>query len=285
VILSVNGISFSYGSMGVLQDVRFSVSPGDLLAILGPNGAGKTTLLKCINAMLRPQTGTVLVQERDVLGLSPGEIARAVGYVPQRSEPARLTVFDAVLMGRRPHIRWRVSSHDLAVVDAALKRLHLKDLFLRHIDQLSGGELQKVSIARALVQEPSLMLLDEPTNSLDLKSQIEILSLIRHVALSHGIAAVMTIHDINSALRFANKILFLKDKKIFAACRSAEVTAETVEAVYGVRVKIHHIDGVPLVMPVDGHEAGDSPDIRKQEEGPPPTRSRQGAGGPSGRRT
>lgn len=252
MILEINNVSFSYGSIGVLRDVRFSVSPGEVLAILGPNGAGKTTLLKCINAMLRPETGSVLVEEHEVLRLAPSDIARKVGYVAQQSEPARLTVFDAVLMGRRPHIRWKVSERDLMVVDAALKRLGLDNLALRYIDQLSGGEFQKVNIARALVQEPSLLLLDEPTSSLDLKNQIEILSLIRRVVCSHRIAAVMTAHDINSALRHAHKILFLKDGMVFAVCGSRDVTAETVEAVYGVRVEIHHVGSIPLVVPLDG---------------------------------
>ncbi len=140
--------------------------------------------------------------------MKPDEIALGIGYVAQKSESARLTVFDAVLMGRKPHIVWRVGEHDLKVVDSAIRRLHMGSLSLRYIDQLSGGELQKVAIARALVQEPKLMLLDEPTSSLDLKSQIDILTMLRRVVDEHKIGAVMTMHDLNTALRYADKSAF-----------------------------------------------------------------------------
>jgi len=251
MILEVGGVSFTYQSCSVLENVHFSVGQGDLLAILGPNGVGKTTLLKCINAMLRPQEGTVFVEQEDVLKLRPSDIARRIGYVAQNSETSRLSVFDAVLMGRRPYIRWKASPKDISIVDAALKRLGLEDLALRYIDQLSGGEFQKVCIARALVQDPILMLLDEPTSSLDLKNQIEILSLIRRVITEHDVAAVMTMHDINTALRYAHKILFMKNGSVFAVCKTSEVSADMVEAVYGVPVLMHQVDGVPLVVPLD----------------------------------
>ncbi len=249
MILDINGLDFAYASKTVLTDVSFRVAPGEVLAILGPNGVGKTTLLKSINAMLSPRKGTIMVEDTAVMELSPNEIARRIGYVAQKNEPARLTVFDAVLMGRKPHIRWRVSEQDLKIVDAALRRLDLNHLSLRYIDQLSGGELQKICIARALVQEPRLLLLDEPTSSLDLKNQIEILTIIRRVVEEHAVAAVMTMHDLNTALRYAHKYLFLKQGRIFAAGRTAAIDARTVEEVYGIPVAIHLIDGVPVVIP------------------------------------
>ncbi|MGE4555737.1 MAG: ABC transporter ATP-binding protein [Desulfovibrionaceae bacterium] len=250
MILDVDGVVFAYNSHPVLRNMSFQVRAGELLAILGPNGVGKTTLLKCVNAIHRPRGGAVRVEGRDLLRMAPAEISLAVGYVPQRSEPARLTVFDAVLMGRKPHIRWRTSPRDLSIVDAALKHLGLKPLSLRSIDTLSGGELQKVAIARALVQEPRLLLLDEPTSSLDLKNQMDILSLVRRVVDEHAMAAVMTMHDLNAALRFAHKFLFLKDGAIYAAGGCKDVTAEMVEEVYGLPVEIHQINGRPMVAPL-----------------------------------
>jgi len=250
MILDVDGVVFAYNSHPVLQNMSFQVRAGELLAILGPNGVGKTTLLKCVNAIHRPRGGAVRVEGRDLLRMAPAEISLAVGYVPQRSEPARLTVFDAVLMGRKPHIRWRTSPRDLSIVDAALKHLGLKPLSLRSIDTLSGGELQKVAIARALVQEPRLLLLDEPTSSLDLKNQMDILSLVRRVVDEHAMAAVMTMHDLNAALRFAHKFLFLKDGAIYAAGDCKDVTAEMVAEVYGLPVEIHQINGRPMVAPL-----------------------------------
>lgn len=252
MLLDINGLAFSYNSVPVLRQISCSVRPGELLAILGPNGVGKTTLLKCINAIHRPTSGEILVAERNVLRMRPDVIARHIGYVAQRTETARLTVYDAVLMGRKPHIRWRVSRHDLQLVDNVLRQLELDGLALRHIDALSGGELQKVAVARTLVQEPHLMLLDEPTSSLDLKNQVSILRMIRNVVDTHGLAAVMTMHDINAALRYADSFLFLKQGRIHAWGAPADITEEMVHEVYGLPVEIYYCKGCPVVIPLDG---------------------------------
>ena len=156
MILDVQGMAFSFDSHAVLTDIRFAVPEGSLVAILGPNGVGKTTMLKCINAILKPRSGVVLVDGDPILRLSPGDIAARMGYVAQRSEINRITVFDAILMGRKPYIRWQAGAEDIALVEATIQRLDLMSLALRHIDRLSGGELQKVAIARALVQEPRI---------------------------------------------------------------------------------------------------------------------------------
>ncbi|WP_320171530.1 ABC transporter ATP-binding protein [Maridesulfovibrio sp.] len=252
--LDVNGIGFSYHGIPVLEKIDFSVKCGELLAVLGPNGAGKTTLLKCMNAIHSPDKGTVMVKGQDVSELGSDDIARLLGYVPQRVEPARLTVFDAVLMGRKPHIRWRVRDHDIRIVDAALKRLSLTHLSLRHIDRLSGGELQKVSIARALVQEPDVLLLDEPTSALDLKNQLEILRIVRSVVKGHQVSAVMTMHDLNTALRYADKFLFLKDGAVYGCGGKESVTPETIREVYEVNVEIEMRHGCPVIHPLEEHD-------------------------------
>lgn len=253
MILDVQDVVFSYQSRTVLNAVRFSVAQGELLTILGPNGVGKTTLLKCINSIHAPRSGAVMVEGCNVFRLSLTEIAQRIGYVAQKSEPARLTVFDAVLMGRKPHIRWNVSNADIKKVDAVIDRLNLSPVALRHLDELSGGELQKVCIARALVQEPRLLLLDEPTSSLDLKNQVEIMNLLRHVVDEHNIAVVMTMHDLNTALRYADKALFLHQGDIYAAMPVSDISADIIQDVYGIGVDVLAINGHPVVVPASPH--------------------------------
>jgi len=248
VILQVQGIDFAYNGLPVLRHVDLCLDGGEILAILGPNGAGKTTLLRCINAIQRPSSGSVLVEDREVFKLSPAEVALRIGYVAQRTDTARLTVFDAILMGRKPHIRWQPSERDLRIVDSAIHHLRLEHLLLRPIDRLSGGELQKVALARALVQEPRLLLLDEPTSFLDLRNQVEILAMLRQVVDQHRIAAVMTMHDINSALRHADHALLLKDGAVHALVPIDGITAAMIEEVYGLPVDIHRLNGYPVVI-------------------------------------
>ena len=255
MIVATNNLHFAYNGVDILREINFQVRPGELLAILGPNGVGKTSLLKCLNTIHRPRSGTVLVEGRDVLRMRLNDVATCIGYVAQKSETSRLSVFDAVLMGRKPHIRWRTSARDLEIVEGALRHLHLDDKTLRFIDQLSGGELQKVCIARALVQEPRLLLLDEPTSALDLKNQIEIMRLLRRVVDEHQIGAVMTMHDLNKAMRYADSVLMLKDGQIHSHGKTSQVTAAMIEAVYGLPVAIHHINGYPLVVPLEENSA------------------------------
>ncbi|MDN7025893.1 ABC transporter ATP-binding protein [Methanoculleus sp. FWC-SCC1] len=255
MILEVDDVAFTYRSAPVIREVTFALRPHETLAILGPNGVGKTTLLKCMNAILKPRCGSILVEGTDMLRADRMEIARKVGYVSQKCEAGRLTAFDAILLGRRPHIGWNVSEKDLKIVEAAIRRLRLEDLSLRYIDEMSGGELQKVNIARALVQEPRLLLLDEPTSSLDLRNQLDILGIVRQVVADHDVSAVMTMHDLNLALRYADRFIFLRDGIIHAAGGIEVVTPETIEAVYGVPVTVERYNGFSLVIPLAGHEA------------------------------
>lgn len=248
-MLTVNELKFMYRNKDVLDRVAFSVRPGQVVAVLGPNGVGKTTLLKCLNRILKPREGTVLLDEENLLDLGTMEIARKVSYVPQRVETGRLTAFDAVLLGRRPHIGWDVTHRDLSIVDSIFKKLGMEDLRLNSIDEMSGGELQKVAIARALVQEPQVLLLDEPTSNLDLKNQVEILTIIREIVRDHNIAAVMTLHDLNQALRFADTFIFIKDGRVFIQGSQDIVTSPVIEEVYGLPVMIGEFCGVRCVIP------------------------------------
>jgi iron complex transport system ATP-binding protein len=248
-MLSVNELKFMYRNKTVLNQIGFSIAQGQVIAVLGPNGVGKTTLLKCLNRILKPREGTVMLDSENLLGLDTMEIARRVGYVPQRVETGRLTAFDAVLLGRRPHIGWDVTPRDIGMVDAIFTRLGMESLRLSYIDEMSGGELQKVAIARALVQEPRVLLLDEPTSNLDLKNQVDILTTIRDIVRDHNIAAIMTMHDLNQALRFADTFIFIKNGRVHIHGSHDIVTPSVIEDVYGLPVMIGELGGVRCVIP------------------------------------
>jgi iron complex transport system ATP-binding protein len=249
VILTVEGLEFAYPSRPVLRDISLSIAKGDFLAVLGTNGAGKSTLLKCINRILKPQMGTVLIGGDDAGTLSRRELACRIGYVPQHIERTRTTVFDAVLLGRKPYIRWEASAEDMEIARQALRTLGLEDYALRYVDELSGGERQKVVIARALAQRPQLLLLDEPTHSLDLRNQFEVARLIQRIVKEEHLAAIAAIHDLNLAMRFANKFILLKDGAIFAAGGFEVMTQGNIESVYSLPVEIKQFGDIPVVIP------------------------------------
>ncbi|MFH0821425.1 MAG: ABC transporter ATP-binding protein [Pseudomonadota bacterium] len=250
MILSVDRLSFRYNGKTILQDVTFDLPPGRILGVLGVNGAGKSTLLKCINKVLRPAGGSVLVDGTDLLRLSGAAAARLVGYVPQRFGEDIVTVFDAILLGRKPHIKWTASDRDFQVVERLIKLMGLEEYALRPLSTLSGGEAQKVVIARALAQEPKVLLLDEPTSSLDLRNQLEVMNIVTNVVKSEGVSAVVAIHDLNLALRFVDFFLILKDGSVHAVGLKEALTPQVIEDVYGVHSILETVEGYPVIIPL-----------------------------------
>ena len=250
-MMRVEGLNFSYPcGRQILRDVSFEAGSGSFLAILGNNGAGKSTLLKCFDQILRPQTGSVTVDGAELLTLSLGELARQVAFVTQSAALTRMTVYETLLLGRKPYIKWGVSQEDRRIVDDTLRRMGLESFATRYLHQLSGGEQQKVLLARALVQQPKLLLLDEPTSNLDLRNQYEVLSLVREVCRERNITAILVIHDLNLALRFCDRFVFLHGGTVFAAGDHSVVSPENILAVYGMESVVEQVAGVPVVVPL-----------------------------------
>ena len=253
MILEIKSMNFSYSSIEILKKINLNINQHELVTILGPNGVGKTTLLKCINKLLKPSSGKILLNGNDILQMSQIEIAKKIGYVSQTNEKYRMTVFDAVMLGRYPYIKWGISGSDLQKVNSIIHILNLEKLTLRFLDELSGGELQKVCVARALVQEPELLLFDEPASNLDLKSQLEIMDLIRSVVTNHKVSAVLTLHDLNTALRYSDRLVFLKSGEIYSYCQPKDITEQLIEDVYGVPVILMKHGELPFIIPKGDH--------------------------------
>ena len=249
--LRVQNLSFAYRNRPVLKRVSFEVHAGELLVVLGKNGAGKSTLLKCLNRILEPQEGEVWVGERSVSRLRREEVARLFGYMPQSDGWGHLTVFETVLTGRKPHWSWGPGQRDFQVVEEVLAVMGLTGLADRPLTQLSGGERQKVLLARTLAQEPEILLLDEPTSSLDLQNQSAVLTLVRQQIRRRGFAAVMALHDVNLALRFADRVLLFKEGSVLACVPRPQIRKEWIEETYDVPVRMYEVDGMTIVVPVE----------------------------------
>ena len=247
--LSVKDLSFSYGGRKVLDRISFDVEDNSIVSILGPNGVGKTTLLRCLCNLHRPQEGSILVDGTDVLTLSGRELAKHIGYVPQSTKPVRTTVFDTALIGRRPYMEWGVTKRDMEITERVLDALGLTGLSMRYADEISGGEYQKVQIARAMVQEPEILILDEPTNNLDIANQHVTMHAILNAVSSRGMCTIMTMHDINLAVHYSDRFLFIKDGRVWAYGGPEIITEELVHDVYGIDSDVITHKGMPFVIP------------------------------------
>ena len=235
-MIEVKNISFSYSpSAGkVLDNVGFSLSDRQCLAVLGNNGAGKSTLLKCLNRIHPTKGACVTVDGKDLFAMSGREMAKELAYVSQYTAAVDMTVFDAVLLGRKPYIKWDAANEDRRICLDVIENMGLQDYTLRRLCRLSGGEVQKVMLARALAQQPKVLLLDEPTSNLDPRNQHEVMQTVRKIAQEHNICVITVIHDLNLAIRYCDKFLFLKDAGVYACGGYEVMTPENIEAVYGI---------------------------------------------------
>jgi iron complex transport system ATP-binding protein len=254
-------LSFRYGAVArgadranVLDGISFACEAGRFLAVLGPNGSGKSTLLRLLSGWLRPARNAVFLDGRDLLAYTRREIARRLAVVPQSAAAeAAFTVEETVLMGRAPHLGFLANEGpaDRAMVEEALALTDIAHLRRRDVTALSGGELKRVMLAQALAQDTGLLLLDEPTAYLDLSHQHDILALLRKMQRGKGLTVIAALHDLNSAARYADRVIMLAGGKIAAEGAPAEViTRETVKRVYGADVLVlpHPVLGHPVVI-------------------------------------
>lgn len=256
---TINDLSFSYGRVEALRKISFTIRRGEFIGILGPNGSGKTTLLKCLCSLLKPY-GSIYIDGALISRYSAREIARIISYVPSTPLPGGLSVFDTVSLGRTPHMRglWWESREDEDVIQYSIKALSLDGLADRRVCELSSGEQQRVKIAKAITQQPRILLVDEPTVHLDLKHQVEIMDILKNLTY-RGLAIVAALHDLNLALTYSDKVIVLNSGRIVAYGNPRKViTEKLIEEVYGVRVRIIWDDGLshPVITILRARDSG-----------------------------
>ncbi|MFW5819008.1 MAG: ABC transporter ATP-binding protein [Desulfovermiculus sp.] len=254
----VDELGVGYGQVRVLESVSFFVPRGELLVVIGPNGSGKSTLLKTLAGILRPQSGHVDILGQDISTRSRREMARKVAFVPQQaSVAASYTVLETVLMGRYPHqgLLGLDSARDMQVAREAMHSTRIDHLQDRSLAQLSGGELQRVLIARALCQEPEIMLLDEPTSSLDLAHQVRVMDLLEELHTKHELTVIMVAHDLNLASLYSERILLLREGTMAGHGPPRDVlTFENLETVFGCVLLVDEssLDHLPRITVIPG---------------------------------
>lgn len=247
-MIEIKNLSFSYKDKEILNNISFTAQDGECVGILGNNGAGKSTLITCINRLKKPKTGQIFIDNENIGDITRLELAKKIAYVSQKADISETTVFDYVQLGRKPYIKWSLKQSDVDLCTKTLENLGLYHLQLRKLHELSGGELQKIVLARALVQQPRVLLLDEPTSNLDPKNQYEMMNLVHKIAKEQNITVLIVIHDLNLALHCCDKFYFLKDGKGYSYGGIETITHETIENVYGINAKVKEFEHRKIVM-------------------------------------
>ncbi len=251
--ISAVDLTQGYDEKNVLESIDLEACTGEVMSILGPNGSGKSTLIRTMCNLMEPKSGKIRVGDVDIKDYDRKELAKTIGYVPQYyAYIQHMTVLDTVLLGRKPYVEWNYSDNDFRIAEDSMKRLRVLNLAERNVNELSGGQMQRVFIARALCQRPKFYMFDEPTSSLDLKHQIDTMKIMREIVHKEDSGMVIALHDLNLALRYSDKVVMIKDKKVYD-CGPPEsvITERSILDVYGVRSQILENDNGMFVLPVD----------------------------------
>jgi iron complex transport system ATP-binding protein len=252
--LEMKNVTLGYNHYPVMEDITFKASPGELLGLIGPNGSGKSTIIKALSRIIHPKSGKVLVGGRDIQKIKRQELACMVGVVPQLPLlPSTFTAFEIVLMGRNPHLGMfqAESRRDFEIARQAMIRTGTDNLTNRYVNELSGGEIQSLLIARVLVQETQAILLDEPTANLDIGRQGEILDLIKNLCRDNNLTVIAAVHDLNLAAQYCDRLILIHEKHIHSQGKPAEViTDKNIKEIYGAEncVYTHPVNGLPTVL-------------------------------------
>ncbi len=249
--IDIENMDAGYGDNKILHGIDLHLEGPGLTCIIGPNGVGKSTLIKCMNRLLTPTSGSVRINGKEVSEMSRKEIANLISYVPvQTDDVFAMPVFDTVLIGRANKSKWKTSSEDIIKVKKALEVLNLTELSNRPFNELSAGQHQTVAIARGLVQETEILILDEPTSNLDIRHQIFITSLMHEIAIQKNVMVIMISHNLNIASMFADNIILMENPgRVRQVGPTAEViTAENIEEVYNVGCEIVIHQGRPVML-------------------------------------
>jgi len=244
-----------YSSRTVLENITLEIEEGSILGLIGPNGAGKSTLLNTLARMIKPQKGKIILAGKDLWKISSREAASTMAFTPQDTgNTLPLTINQFVQLGRAPHRGWLLplTAEDKKVIDDALSKTGLLGLRDRHITELSGGEQQRAALARVLAQEPEILMLDEPTSHLDIKYQTEILEMVADLAHNHRISVIISIHDLNTAALYSDKLALIGKGGIAAYGTPEEVLKEDILSdIYDTPVMVtnHPLFDTPMVMP------------------------------------
>ena len=240
MILEINGVTQGYGKKAVIEDINMTAGSGEVVTVLGPNGSGKSTLIKTICNIMEPLGGTISIDGTPIGKIDRKEFAKIVGYVPQKATFfGQSTVYDSVLIGRRPHMEWSYSKEDIDMAADAMLKMKIDSLYDRQVSELSGGQTQRVTLARTLAQNPTFYVFDEPTSALDLRNQLDTLKIMKDIIKVKGACMIMAMHDLNLALRYSDKVAVLKDGRVYGFGPTEEIiTTAMIKDVYDVDSEI-----------------------------------------------